>query len=246
MKKVFFLVASGSIILSGCSKKICYTPIQPNIPIQPNMPIQTKSLVAYAGLDTVLDMPQPGTGYVFKGILNGRGSHDVSGKIIFYSWTDIQVAPSSNIMSPNSDSTEVNIFGKGIHKFRLEIRDKSNNVDYDTVAITINQKFGYEYDGLSWDSTAGTLTCLNIGYKPGLIETFPGFTPNYINNKDFVNFCAFNGSCDDVNSWEKLPYVPYDSIYLTDKNIFYSSNDSGKISCRLWTGLSFLQRKKQA
>jgi hypothetical protein len=36
----------------------------------------------------------------------------------------------------------------------------------------------------------------------------------YLNN--------FNGECIDTTNQEKLTYVPYDSIHLTDKLVFYS------------------------
>src|SRR5450755_209914 len=122
MKKLFFLVSLPIIIFFGCKKN--YT-TNNNTIVKPN------PLVADAGLDTVLNMPLPGTGFIFKAILNGKTSHDLSGKIVSYWWTDISQQGESTIMTQDSDSTEVRLFlfpnpqapGKSIRKFSLEVWD---------------------------------------------------------------------------------------------------------------------------
>ena len=227
MKKLFFLVSLATIIFLGCKK-------DNNTLVPP----KAKTLVANAGLDTAINLPLKGTGWDFKAILNGKASHALSGQIVFYSWTEIDGDPLFfHIKSPNADSTEVILeewpdFQKpsGItHKFRLEVRDDHQNVDYDTVAITIFRKFLAEYEGLSWDSTVGSLTYLNIKYKPNEIINYQAFDPIYTYTPDVLNLCTFNGNCIEVGSWKTIPYVPYDSIKLTDKDFFYSTNNNNSL-----------------
>jgi hypothetical protein len=217
MKKLFFFVSLPIIILAttlypGCKKSN----------------VQHSSLIANAGSDTIINMPQPNSLWVFMAILNGGASYSSGGQIVFYSWTAIDNFGSSSISFPNSDSTEV-IFNAPIsnkYRFRLEVRDFNNNVAYDTVTITINRKFQYEYDGLSWDSTVGLLTYLIIDGRFGNgnfpLFGFGGATPGLSPN--IINLCTFNGNCNDISSWKSPPYVPYDSIKLTNQNLFYSSD----------------------
>src|ERR1700680_4320304 len=100
MKRLFSLLSLATIIFFSCSK---------NNGTNNNTLVLHKTLVANAGLDTVINIPLPGTGFYFEAILNGRASHDSAGKIVFYSWraVDDSYFPVYNIMSPGADSTEV-------------------------------------------------------------------------------------------------------------------------------------------
>ncbi len=182
--------------------------------------------MANAGLDTVISMPLPVTGIEYEAFLNGRASHDSAGQIVFYSWTEIDAAQ-SRIVSPNADTSEVYIYEFGldkntIHQFSLEVRDDHGNVNFDTVAITIKRKFQDEFDGIPWDSTVGSLTYLNLNSPGGLSILFDPFVSS---TPDILNFCPFNGNCNDISSWKIIPYVPYDSIKLMDEALFYSTNN---------------------
>jgi hypothetical protein len=219
MKKIFLLLSGIAFIWFGCKKD---NGNSGNITTQP------KTLVADAGPDTIIYNTDGGTGIIFRTVLNGKASFYSPAHIVFCSWTEIGPIGGNlltSIKSPNTMTTEVTMVG-GIHRFRLEVRDDHNGVDYDTVSINAEQRFGYQYEGIPWDSTIGVLTRINISYKPGLIDGFPGLSPNETRDSNFVNLCAFDGSCNEIGNWKRLPFVVYDSIYLTDKSLFYSSNDS--------------------
>jgi Y_Y_Y domain len=222
MKRIFFFVFLMTIVLItgifiGCKKSMTTKP---------------KTPIANAGPDSVINMPQTGIPSEFEAILNGKGSHSINSEIVFYSWTAIGKNGSTiiHISSPNTDSTTV-IFENpeaGIYQFRLEVMDNLNNIDYDTVSITINRKFLYEYDRISWDSTFNSFTYIDLGpqltndgdYQFNLILFGYSLPP------DLISFCTFNGNCNDISSWKIIPYLPRDSIELTDKNIFYSTDSS--------------------
>jgi hypothetical protein len=210
MKKVFFVTLMTAISFFDCVKKSD----QPT-----SVPAAIKTLVANAGLDTIICMPYGGTGDLFKAILNGKTSHDDGGKIISYLWTEV----GNSVFSSDKDSTEIILAGGGgSYKFLLKLQDDHNQVDADTVVIRLIPNFAAEYDDLSWDSTVGGLTTISVKHIPGLIETWPG--PNDSIQLGFVYISDFSGVCKDKSSWKQLPYVPYDSIQLTDKAIFYSVN----------------------
>jgi hypothetical protein len=207
-------------IFIGCNKSMTTT--------------EPKTPIANAGLDSVINMPMTGSCWEFEAILNGKRSRSINSEIVYYSWTIIGNNGSTNIniSSPNLDSTTV-IFEQpnaGIYQFRLEVQDNLNNIAYDTVSITINRKFGYEYDGISWDSTFNSFTYIDFAEQLSNYEGIPPvgflFNPSYSLPPDLISFCTFNGNCNDISSWKIIPYVPRDSIELTDKNIFYSTDSS--------------------
>ncbi len=224
MKRIFFFVFLMTIVLItgiiiGCNKSVTTT-------------TEPKTPIANAGLDSVINMPVPGTSDEFEAILNGKRSRSINSEIVGYSWTTIGNNSSTHIKisSPNLDSTAV-IFeypNAGIYQFRLEVQDNLNNIDYDTVSITINRKFEYEYDGISWDSTFNSFTYIDFLEQLELLanEDIPTYAPYFSFPPDFISFCTFNGNCNDISSWKIIPYVPRDSIELTDKNIFYSTDSS--------------------
>jgi hypothetical protein len=219
MKSIFFLVflitiGLVTIIFFGCNKSM----------------VQPKTLVANAGPDSVINMTQPGTAWEFEAILNGKGSHSTNSEIVFYSWTAIDHYGSTILSSPNTDSTAV-IFedpdaSTGIYQFRLEVRDNLNNFDYDTVSITIHRKFKYEYDGIPWGSTFNSFTYIDLNSNSQLSTEGNWPSAYAIRLPDLISLCTFNGNCNDISSWKIIPFVPRDSIELTDKNIFYSTDSS--------------------
>lgn len=182
-------------------------------------------LFANAGSDTTICMPHLGTGNIFTGILNARASSDDSGKIISYLWSEIDgtgyLYPDGQTEILWKDSTAVSFLaGLGVHKFNLEVRDDQGRVANDQVTINVVSLFSYEYDALSLDSTAGLLKTISVKFEPGLMESWPDIdSVSVIREVYLINY---NGQCHDISSWTKLPYVPYDSIQLTDKPVFYS------------------------
>jgi len=180
----------------------------------------TKHLVANAGADTTICMPYGGTGDIFKAILNGRASTDNSGTIISYSWSEIvdegSPYPQAQITDIHNDSTTA-IFhsGSGLHIFKLEVRDDQGRVDFARINVNFISPFDFGYDELSWDSTTSGLSTISVHFKPGLMETWPRGLYRYVYFKNFKG-------CYDISQWQRLPYVPYDSIRLTDKPLFYS------------------------
>jgi len=230
MRKLFFLLSLVTVIFIGCKKS---NNTNNNIGVPPS------PLVANAGPDTIITAPLPGTGFYFYAILNGKASHDRSGKIVSFWWTqidpDLQTGFSAyySVTSVYSDSTGVTFFEfpnlqnpkSTVHKFRLEVRDDLDNDEFDTVTITVNRKFSAEFDGITWDSTVGSLTYLNVTCKPIGILACQAFALYYPETPDMLNICTFNGGCDDIRSWKTIPYVSYDSIKLTDKQLFYSTNN---------------------
>jgi hypothetical protein len=249
MKKISFLLLATGIIYFGCSKKNDQSSMQT---VQTPKP---KTLVANAGRDTSICMPDSGTGYIYKGILDGRRSHDSLGNIVSYVWSEVfgtsPPANSPNIVGSNA-LTEVEIsdqgFGGNNYTFQLEVKDDRGQVAYDTVIININNNFEYEYDGLSWDSTAGALTTISEKFKPGLIQSWPDFTNAVINNSS-AYIIKYNGECNALSSWQMIPYVPYDSIQQTNISLFYTliaSPDHGilfpEIFAKTNSGFDFNQK----
>jgi len=238
MKRIFYLAVASAIFFSFCNKQVVNTPaFTPPQPPPPPPPINY--LIANAGSDTTICMPYGGTGSLFKGLLDGSASHDDSGKIVSYSWSEILRSYSSDFTESSftgssRDSAEdtllftggVDQFGELVlgaspHHYMLKVRDDHGRVDSALVTINIIQNFNAEYDGLSWDSTAGLLTTISVKAKPGLIQSWPqGF--DYNNDHSGIYLSNFNGQCFDTTNLAKLPYVPYDSIQLTDKLVFYS------------------------
>jgi hypothetical protein len=234
MKRNFFLAVATAIIYFGCAKKNDQPSSTQTTTTQTTttQTIKPKTLFANAGLDTTICLLYGGIGNIFKGMVDGRASHDDSGKIVSYSWFEIIGSPPNSwlgIIGFNSDST---VFSKdssevtflltgGIHQFMLEVRDDHGQVDSAKVNINAIQKFDAEYDGLSWDSTTGVLTTISVKAKPGLIESWPDFTSLDTVSSE-IHLSDYNGKCNDISSWKLLPYVPYDSIQLTDKLLFYT------------------------
>jgi hypothetical protein len=237
MKRIYFLAVATAIFFSFCNKQVVNTPAF--TPPQPPPPPPINYLIARAGSDTTICMPYGGTGNIFKGLLDGRGSSDDSGKIVSYSWSEILGSgPVGNIASYftgfSKDSAEDTllltggvdqfgdlVLGASPNHFMLKVRDDHGRVDSAMVTINIIQNFVEEYDGLSWDSTVGLLTTISVKAIPGLIESWPeDFEFN--NGHSGIYLSNFNGQCFDTTNLAKLPYVPYDSIQLTDKLVFYS------------------------
>lgn len=59
------------------------------------------------------------------------------------------------------------------------------------------------------------LSTISVKFKPGILKTWPRGLYRYMYFKNFEG-------CYDLSRWQKLPYVPYDSIQLTDKPLFFS------------------------
>ncbi len=189
-----------------------------------------KTLVANAGRDTSICMPFGGMGNMFEGLLDGRASHDASGKIVSYTWREIS-APNLSyppLLIELNDSVVGVQISRGLHTYKLEVKDDHGQVDDATVTINANPNFDYEYDGLSWDSVAGNLTTISERFTPGLIQSWPDFT-YAIMNQSYAYIMNYNGACNDISSWQIIPYVPYDSIQLTNKPIFYTVISAPKL-----------------
>jgi hypothetical protein len=247
MKRIIFLVVASAIFFSYCNKNVVNTQSTTQPPPPPPPPPPINYLIANAGSDTTICMLYDGTGVIFKGMLDGRASRDDSGKIVSYSWSEI-TGPNSVLFPPNTknllyldnldsvgfskDSAQVTLLLRGSESnggalgeigrlFMLTIRDDHGRVDSARVTINIIQNFDEEYDGLSWDSTAGLLTTISVKAKPGLIKYWPN-NFDYNNGYSGIYLSSFNGQCFDTTNQTILPYVPYDSIQLTDKSLFYS------------------------
>lgn len=236
MKRIFFLAVALEILFSCCNKNVVN--IQSTPPPPPPLLPSINYLIANAGSDTTICTTYGGTGNIFKGILDGRASRDDSGKIVSYSWSEIigpNVEPLSfywfnyDSVGFSGDSSQVtllyggspSILGGGFHVFMLTVHDDHGRIDSARVTMNIIQYFDAEYNGLSWDSTAGPLTTISVKTKPGLIESWPqGFDFN--NGYSGIYLTRFNGQCFDTTNEQMLPYVPYDSIQLTDNPVFYS------------------------
>jgi hypothetical protein len=233
MKRIFYLTVAAAIFFSCCNKNVVNTQSTTQPPPPPPQPVNY--LMANAGSDTTICIPYGGTGTYFKGMLDGRASRDDSGKIVSYSWSEI-TGPNTEPLWYNynldylvfsEDSAQVTLLnlGGGVgeigHLFMLTVRDDHGRVDSARVTINIIQNFGEEYDGLSWDSTAGLLTTISVKAKPALIKSWP-HNFDYNNGYSGIYLSNFNGQCFDTTNQTKLAYVPYDSIQLTDKLVFYS------------------------
>ena len=230
MKKQFFILSLASFVIFGCKKNSTTPQVQP---VPPN------PLVAIAGPDTTLYNAVQGWGCSYMSILNGKLSHDSAGTIISYAWTEVDTFEKflgSGIGSPNADSTLAYMiefssqYINGIpatnsytREFQLEVQDDKKNVAYDTVRITLKRKFGFQFDSLSWGSTFGSLKYISLGFDNPQILQVPAFGLYYTDSSDYVNICPA-GNCIDIQSWQIVPYVPYDSILLTTKNVFYTTN----------------------
>jgi hypothetical protein len=200
-----------AILFSGCKK-------QAALVLSPPPPPPIGDLIANAGSDTSICMPFGGTGNSFKGTLDGSASHDKSGNIISYYWAEISGSNPSVVFSTEM-KPEILLSG-GLHRIVLTVQNNHNQWAEDTVLIDVIQKFIMEYDGLSWDSTVGGLMTISVKLKPALIQSWPGPFDSKQSNSVFIS--NYDGTCKDIGSWNQLPYVPYDSIQLTDKSIFYS------------------------
>lgn len=212
MKKIIFMAIVTLVIFTHCHKTS-------DVIVTTTLPTK-KHLIAIAGSDTTICMPYGGTGKVFKAILNGRASTDDAGNIISYSWTEIvnenTPYPLAQIIDKYGDSTAATFHsGFGLHRFNLEVRDDKGRVESAQVNINVVSQFNYAYDELSWDSTSAGFSIISIRFKPGLIETWPAGVYRYVYLKNFKG-------CYDVSRWQNLPYVPYDSIGLTNKTLFYT------------------------
>jgi hypothetical protein len=225
MKRILFLGVLTLLIFSGCNKHVENTPPPPPPPPPPPTTPAVKHLFANAGADTTICMPLGGSGNLFEAILNGRASHDDSGKIVSYSWAQLGdidfLFPDNQQPNLSKDSTAVTFsFGYGRHQFSLLVKDDHGQVDKDTVTLNLISPFSYEYDKLSWDSTSGSLTTIPVKFEPGIIENWPDVdSAGEVTDVYLVNY---TGACYDISNWQKLPYIPYDSIQQTDKKIFYT------------------------
>lgn len=211
MKKLIFMAIVTTVIFTHCNK------VSDNILLPPT---PQKHLVANAGADTTICMPYGGTGDIFKATLNGKASTDDSGTIISYSWSEIvdegSPYPHAQITDLTKDSTSATFHsGSGLHIFKLEVRDDRGRVDFAQTRVNFISQFDFAYDELSWDSTTSGLSTISVKFKPGLMETWPRGLYRYVFFKNFKG-------CYDISRWQELPYVPYDSIRLTDKPLFFS------------------------
>jgi hypothetical protein len=224
VKGFFSLVSLTTILLIGCKK---YNDSDDQIIPAPQY------IFANAGPDTLISSPLPGSGWYYSTILNGKASYSTVGRIISFSWTAIDQGPFDFfIVSDSADSTDLFImewpdFQKPktvSHLFRLEVRDDFQNVDFDTVSVATYRKILAEYRELSWDSTVGSYSYLNIKPKTGEIVNYQPFYGNYPTHPDILSLCDYNSDCTGIANWRIIPWVPYDSILLTDKSLFYSSS----------------------
>jgi len=212
MNKKFLYILALTIIYFGCSKKNGQSATQTS---------GSKSLYAVAGRDTTICKPYAGSGRIFQAMLDGSGSHDSLGSIVSYTWTQYVSGASVPIVVGAKAITPVEISTPGNNTFWLEVKDNEGRIAQDSVTVNVMQNFEYEYDSLSWDSAVGALATISERYKPGLIESWPDFTDAQINNASaFIT--TYTGQCEDVGSWQMIPYVPYDSIQLTTKSLFYT------------------------
>lgn len=226
MKKYFLLITHVAILFLGCGK---YIDKKNNDPQTAGNGLQTtvaKIIVADAGKDTIIDIPYNGTGYFFRAILDGRSSTDHAGNIAAYSWREIDTMPEANpytqILSPASDTTEVILMG-GKHKFLLQVRDDQNRIDDDTVTVIVDNKFTNEYPNLPWDSSAGIFRTLVLTFKPDLFENYPilsTWSPDEWNS--ILYMCNAGESCKNISEWKRIPYIPYDSVNLTNTSLFFT------------------------
>jgi hypothetical protein len=213
MKKLIFTAIVLVVIFTHCNKTV-------DSKVITSPPAQApKHLIANAGADTTICLPYGGTGKIFKAILDARASRDDSGKIISYHWLEIvsEGSPQPAQFTHLSGDTTTATFhsGFGVHVFNLEVRDDQGRVDFAQIRVNVISQFDYAYDNLSWDSTTSGLATISVNYKPGVMETWPAGSYRYVFFKNFKG-------CYDVNRWQKLPYVPYDSIRLTNQPLFYS------------------------
>ncbi len=212
MKKIIFTAIVALVIFTHCNKTVDSKVI--------TSPPPPKHLIANAGADTTICLPYGGTGKLFKTILDGRASKDDSGNIISYSWTEIvnegTPYPLAHLRDQYGDSTTATFqSGFGLHQFNLEVRDDKGQVENAQVMINVLSQFAYAYDELSWDSVTDGLSTISVKFKPGLMETWPAGRYRYVYFKNFEG-------CYDISRWQNIPYVPYDSIRLTDRPIFYT------------------------
>ena len=214
MKKIIFIAIVTTIIFTHCNKA------SDNIVVStPPIP-SPKHLIANAGADTTICLPYGGTGNIYKAILSDRASSDDAGKIISCAWSESvdenSPATQAQIADISKDSTSA-IFhtGFGLHVFNLVVRDDQGRMANAQVRVNVVSQFNYAYDELSWDSVTGGLSTISVKFKPGILETWP---PGLFRSVYFKNVKG----CSEISSWKRLPYVPQDSILLTNKPIFYS------------------------
>jgi hypothetical protein len=214
MKKLIFTAIVLVVIFTHCNKTV-----DSKVITSPPPPPAPKHLIANAGADTTICLPYGGTGKIFKAILDGRASRDDSGKIISYHWLEIvsEGSPSPAQFTHLTGDTTTATFhsGFGVHVFNLEVRDDQGRVDFAQIRVNVISQFDYAYDNLSWDSTTNGLTTISVKFKPGVMESWPAGSFRSVYFKNFEG-------CYDISRWQKLPYVPYDSIRLTNQPLFYS------------------------
>ena len=212
MKKIIFMAIVTLVIFTHCNKTVDDKVIPP--------PPPPKHLIANAGSDTTICLPYGGTGDMFKAILNGRASTDDAGHIVSYTWSEIvnegSPYPPVPITDKYNDSTSVTIHSSSsLHIFNLEVRDDRGWVDNAQIRVNFMSQFDFAYDELSWDSTTSGLSTISVKFKPGVMETWPRGLYRYVYFKNFKG-------CYDVSRWQKLPYVPYESIRQTNEPLFFS------------------------
>ena len=224
MKRILLLALLFILFFTDCNKQVANIPVipQPSPPLPP-----TNYLMANAGNDTSICIPYGGTGNEFRAFLDGRASLDDSGKIISYSWyeilgvNDAPLTDFSDSTNYSKDSAEVNfLLSGGVHLYMLKVMDDHGRIDSAHVTVNAIQNFSDEFDGLSWDSTTGGLTTISVKFKPGLMETWPSFYG--LDSSSGIYLSNYSGACFDTSNLAKLPFVPYDSIQLTNETVFYS------------------------
>ena len=130
MKRIFFLAVASAIFFSCCNKNVIKTQSTNQPPPPPPPPPPINYLVASAGLDTTICMPYGGTGVIFKGMLDGRASRDDSGKIVSYSWSEINGPNTESLLYRDNldsvgfsgDSAQVTLFFKRKRRIRRRLR----------------------------------------------------------------------------------------------------------------------------
>jgi hypothetical protein len=215
MKKIPFFILAAAIIYFGCSKK--------NGQSSSAHVSNSKTLFAIAGHDSTICMPFGGSGNNFQASLDGRESHDSLGNITSYVWTQQVSGASAPVVVGTSALSviQINNPGPGVITYWLQVKDDKGQISYDSVSLHIIQNFGFEYDALTWDSAVGPLTTISERFKPGLIESWPDFT-NTTPIESTAYIINYNGQCNDLSSWQVIPYVRYDSIQLTPASLFYT------------------------
>jgi hypothetical protein len=148
-----------------------------------------KPPIANAGPDISIVLPTNNT------TLNGAGSQDPDGTLVYYKWTKVSGPGQFIIGNASAATTSLSNLIAGEYIFRLEVKDSRGAISTDEVKVTVNTK-------VADSSSPGQGVTVTVGSNPTTTEF--NLTFNSANKKDWIEIYIYDQWYKEVGYFTKV------------------------------------------